>query len=343
MSRRLIIPSSSSSSPGQNDEMRDLALQLLLLSKVFDQTFSSLTTYITSLENRVISLSKKIVSIKSETKNNSNNRSRSRSYSNVRGGGTGQSMDKSICLSTFGSNLTADHDSSYRIFSSVRPVWIHELYNAEYMHRMPPLHLLDEYLDPAILTRLGSCTKCYSNPDFFIERWQSQQEARVAELQREKKARKAERKERKLKQEEKKRNMVRTNASTVEEGKVAKESGGIVSSAGASSVVPPAALNPMSTGSNTLPVVDVNHTSSSSSSSSSSTTTPAQMPPPLSSSTMIPLPPKPKPAVMTSTDISNDSRRHRYIDPGYYSVHPHRTTTLHCTTFICCDGTSNIY
>ena len=283
--------------------MRDLARQLILLSKVFDQTFSSLTTYIATLESRVITLSKKIVSIKSETKSNTNIRTRSRSYSNVRGGGTGQSMDKSICLSTFG-GIAGDSDS-YRIFSPVRPLWIHELYNADTMHRMPPLHLLDEYLDPAIISRLGSCAKCYSNPDFFIERWQSQQEARVAELQREKKARKAERKERKSKQEEKKRNMLRTCA-LAEEGKVSKESGGIVTSTGASNHVPADPTNPTGNSATAMSVVDVNHTPS------TTTSTTAPMPIPLSSSTMIPLPPKPKPAVMTSTDISNDSRRHRY-------------------------------
>ena len=304
MSRRLILPSATS---GTDDEMRELARQLLLMSKVADQTFASLTAYISSLESRVVALSKKIIAIKSETKNNANNRSRSRSYSNVRGGGTGQSMDKSICLSSFGSH--AGDGDSYRIFSTVRPLWIHELYNAETMHRMPPLHLLDEYLDPAIIGRLGSCAKCYSNPDFFIERWQSQQEARVAELHREKKARKAERKERKSKQEEKKRNMLRTSALGVgEEGKVSKESGGIVSSAaGASNLVPSAATN-------IVPVVDSNHTNH----PSSSTTPQIPMPIPISSPSpaMIPLPPKPKPAVMTSTDISNDSRRHRYRYPS---------------------------
>lgn len=97
-----------------------------------------------------------------------------------------------------------DHPQLQLFLPTSKPVALKLRYESPEVFRMPPLHLVDPVLLPQTAADHGPCHAKFSNPQFFLQEWQREEEARLAKLEEEKALRKKERRERRNREKERK-------------------------------------------------------------------------------------------------------------------------------------------
>jgi hypothetical protein len=153
--------------------------QLAALAKHATAIFEDLTGLVISVDARLDALS---------------NRAKSLSH----WGGNDDANQLEASVPTFIGDTSLSLQESQLLLPNSMPQSLREVYLSPSMNLAPPLADMDRFLtDPAQREKVVTCSRGYSDPSFFFNKWLSQQERRFNQLQEEKAAKKAGRKARK--------------------------------------------------------------------------------------------------------------------------------------------------
>mmetsp|Transcript_27293 Transcript_27293/g.26104 ORF Transcript_27293/g.26104 Transcript_27293/m.26104 type:complete len:308 (+) Transcript_27293:52-975(+) len=146
---------------------RNTAIELQLLSQRADQIFHEISLLASSVYIRINDLSNRI--------------------------GNKQSSHLKNCRND-------TNHSNQLLLPASRPERLRILYNAAKMNKVPSFDRMDHFLidNGQNQQEIGECSREFSDPALFFDKWRSQQESRLTELQAERSSRRLEKKERKL-------------------------------------------------------------------------------------------------------------------------------------------------